>query len=909
MSVPLAWIAGGPAPSWLPGAWQVSAVLVAFDLALIVFLLQLAASHSIRADPSFRALIDASHVVWPIAFSLVFIGWAGVLEFSNGAHATSVSDFLDAWALGYFLVQLVMVFGVFVGTFRIVSPDGVGRVIGRRHADLVRRTVVRRLVDRRANEIVVTAVRGAKLARGPLFSFPGFAVHAQREGTIADVNTKLPARLAKLPRDGELRLNLPIGVGIPRTYALVVASSESDAQLASHVRKAIYIRPGGRADEDWRAILGESLDLIRQALADGTRWDGAVGVLLSGLRELPRAYGRYGLRYEPGTVREMFGFGAEDLFVNDLAQVSREVFASGAPGAVARLPELGYRIVSAGIEENASLLMRYGHQLWLAQVGSARRLIRDEELRAAVTDSVGYASREVLMILSASLEDASLDAQIRSDAGSQLQDAFGFEIDLMRLHIDAQDIPSFRAAWDRLQEWGQYWSPELDPAPIAQELAARLAEAREWGFFNLGAWLLRGYRRGDLTQQTWEDINPYLLGVFGSIENLTAKVVEMDLGSDRISRLNQWDLSRTDLRTTVRVEAPVSEDALRWTALLLLRRTDPAGQPTLEFGEPIEYVAEQLRARVNEFTAASNRWEVFVDGRLIERANALRAGIDSAVAAEKQRLETRVATAALDPERCAKYVDVEQTAFVQFNGLRRTLTEADALVAQETEDATRALKGGITEDKRPFIAESPFNVLTPAGIGHWMAVQEQQAVFEALAKAAPPASSNADTATTVVAAVRALVSKNLRPVVLVPTDPDTRRQLAQHREWSPPNSDPRTRGSEIGALHEAPVINVGTAEPRSVIIVDLKSSLRLIERRPPGATSPLQLEVRTISEDRAREIVEQSSSPASTELAQAARGMSRLQVEVFVGLDHSVQVLSTVTESAINVALPEIAGP
>jgi hypothetical protein len=82
----------GSAPGWVNGAWQVSAVLLGFVIALVVFLLQAAGGRNLRAEQTYRALVFESLVAWPVAFALAFLAWAAVVErFSVPTHQAASS--------------------------------------------------------------------------------------------------------------------------------------------------------------------------------------------------------------------------------------------------------------------------------------------------------------------------------------------------------------------------------------------------------------------------------------------------------------------------------------------------------------------------------------------------------------------------------------------------------------------------------------------------------------------------------------------------------------------------------------------------------------------------------------------------------------------------------------------------
>ena len=184
VSAPIGFYVGSAPAHWLDGAWPVSAILVGFDLSLIIFLLQLAASQNVRSEATFRALLISSRVVWPVTFSLVFIAWTAGIEFSAGVGAASPSSFANAWVLAYFLAQIALFGLVFVRAFELVSPTGVGRVMQRAQADLVRRSVESRLRHKYANAVFAAAEKRANLAVGLTLSGQRVLLNARARSGI-----------------------------------------------------------------------------------------------------------------------------------------------------------------------------------------------------------------------------------------------------------------------------------------------------------------------------------------------------------------------------------------------------------------------------------------------------------------------------------------------------------------------------------------------------------------------------------------------------------------------------------------------------------------------------------------------------------------------------------------------------
>ena len=355
VSAPIAFYVGSSPAHWLDGAWPVSAILVGFDLSLIIFLLQLAASQRVRSETTFRALLISSRVVWPVTFSLVFIAWAAGIEFSGGAHASAPTSFANAWMLAFFLVQIGMFGLVFVRAFGLVSPAGVGRVMQEAQADLIRRSVESRLRRKYANALFADAEERAKLAVGLTLS--GQRVFLERRGTVWDLDTRMPLDIAGYGLAARTQLMVGVGDEVGTESAIARATGGLASSRLRTLRGGIYVRRRPPVIPNWVSIFKEAVDLARRAVAEGTDTEGPLDIIVAGLADLPRAYAHYGLAYTAASVRDVFGFTAEDEVLQELFSFSRDVFASDSLAAVQLMPSLGYRVVRTGLDEHAPLLV------------------------------------------------------------------------------------------------------------------------------------------------------------------------------------------------------------------------------------------------------------------------------------------------------------------------------------------------------------------------------------------------------------------------------------------------------------------------------------------------------------------------------------------------------------------------
>jgi hypothetical protein len=84
--------------AWLDGAWQVSGVMVGLIVTLIIFLLQSAATQSLRSDATFRAVLRRTGVLWPVSSALVFIAAVAIVE-RFAERSPNAASFIDTYTL------------------------------------------------------------------------------------------------------------------------------------------------------------------------------------------------------------------------------------------------------------------------------------------------------------------------------------------------------------------------------------------------------------------------------------------------------------------------------------------------------------------------------------------------------------------------------------------------------------------------------------------------------------------------------------------------------------------------------------------------------------------------------------------------------------------------------------------
>jgi hypothetical protein len=928
-SLPLAWFAGRHSEHWLDGAWVVSAILIGLAIGLIVVLLQLASGPHVRSEPTFRAVISSSGVMWPVAFSLVFVAWVGVIELTSGRRGppSAIADY----TLAYFIVGVFLQAVVFVRTVRLIAPAGIARVMRAVQADGTRRSVRERLTREYANEIFLAAAERAGLATA--LGARGATVTIDEGGLIDDLDVRLPARIAALDLQGSTAITARVGLAVERdSTGIASAAGAVPPWRSAMLRRAVHVRRRPRRVRDSLSIFREAVDLARQSMGEGARPEVAIDHIMVGLEELQRAYALYGLPYESSSVREPWTVGDEDQVLTELIRFSRDAFALSRDSAGMETTRLGHRMVLLGVDEDAPFLIDQGLELWLSQVSAARSIISRPEARDRLIDSVSDSAQSVIFQLAHSVENSTLPLSERLAAGTHLTQLFRFMTRLLKSHIDAVDVPAFIGAWERTSAWARDWSPGEDVAAAELELTlttkaseqrqlslalaeARrvvqlrddLVEAREWGRFNLGAWLCSRYRQKQVDRETWERLYPYLVGAFGTAEALSPALAQATLLDGPTQQLDEWDqpASGDVSKPTAFVGTHAVAVALFWATLLLLRGTTPNARPELSFSEPVAYVGKWLLATLDAIRSAPETWEPLVGEQLQRRASRLEESITDAIAEEQRAMQEGVASSPLSQTKIAQYADTQLEAFVRDNRLRELLMTENALISRITNHAFREGLYGEPLDRRLFLDAASYAVAGPEPLGRLAALNEQAIVFEALNRIAVPAPHGPDPVASAIAAIGALRADGLKPgVVLVPSGMGMRAALSSHGAFRRAIRSEATSKVLVGFLDDVPVLAVTPQADRTMVVADLGRSVRLTEKRRPDMNSPLRVKVAAIDEARANQLLDHGAgAPGETRAARLA-GLTYAMVEVFVDLDVTVETLNGGAPTAYRIQVP-----
>ena len=368
LCLPLIGYLGRNQPSWLSGAWQVSAVLVTLVLALVIFLLQAAGAQSLRTSATYRALVGSTLLIWPLALTLVFLAWVGVAgRFSNASMEPPA--WVDTYALALFVVQIAGFAAVFVRMLQLVAPQAVLRVIEQAFADDISRAVNRKLVRKEGERLLAESAQPAGVTTGPFSAaLGGNRIEARRTGRVVDLDLWLPRVLKDYGVSDRTSVGVGLGARVEKTTALARARGLRADWLDRAVRGAFAIRRVHTRETGPLDVFSEALDIARRAVKDGGRATirDAADLLVACITALPRSYRALGAEYNASTVSDGLWPGEEDRMLFELRRFTEEVLRAGNGDAVTTFTELGFRLVSAGVDQHAPFLVAQGIRFWVA---------------------------------------------------------------------------------------------------------------------------------------------------------------------------------------------------------------------------------------------------------------------------------------------------------------------------------------------------------------------------------------------------------------------------------------------------------------------------------------------------------------------------------------------------------------
>ena len=893
-----------------------SGVPIALVLSLLVFLLSTAGGQNLRASVSYQAIVSRTFLVWPVALSVVFLVWCGVIERFGNDSASAPPAFAETWLLILFAALIGGVLVVFVRLLSLVAPDQVMDLVEFTFAENVRRSIADRLRRKFALVAFQKACEDAGIKLG-LFG-GGQRVWAGRVGWIDDVDLELPATVASFHATAETRLSVQLGDRAIPEVAIALLDGDVGEWLPQLLRRGVSVARRAPVTSAPEEIFDELLDLARRSVNDGipSAIESSFDLIGRCMRALPRAYRVYGIQYTGAMTSEGLLPSPEQNISRAISQFSRDVLTSGNPEAQRQLPNLALTMAFGGISNDAPLLLQQGLDLWVQELAIADGLGADEVYRAYVSD-IPMLARHVVQRLQSRLQDDSLTLDRRGSALPLLRQVFRFQTVLLKMQVDKGDVSAFRDTWEEMVSWARYWSPENDvddreiavsvaadprqrdsakrELDLARELVAakaELVEERAWNTLNLGVWMLLRYQLGELERAAWEQLLLFVTGPFDSLNSLTAAAGRLGDGDGRMALVHDWDLNAqlARVRPGTGVGSRAHPTETLWVALLMVRLTPSDRVPHMVLGDrEANAVGAALLSAIGIIEADTDRWDVVVNGQVAAKAANLRTAVQSAITRAQASAAAQAAAEPISEERRAHFVAQQQRAFALANRIRELVARADALEIEVSESAFRDVGLGALVDKRFFVSDG----LDPPALdwnqpGRDLAAAEQQRVYEELVRIAQPAPHAVDPVAAILAGIEELRADGFEPdAVLVPVGGVALPVLVGHPQFKPaPRS--REHPAELGQLSGLAVLSVGPNDARGIVAAQVGRAIRLKERRRPGMTSSLFCDVRLISEDRAREFVAAAQMTGQESTDADPQRLRDGAVEVFTLLDFEV---------------------
>jgi hypothetical protein len=915
LSFPLVLFLGHKVPSWVSDAWVVSGVPIALILSLLVFLLATAGGQNLRAAAPYQAIVSRTFLAWPVALSVVFLVWCGVIERFGNDTGSAPSAFVETWLLVLFAAVVVGVLVVFVQLLSLVAPAQVMELVEFTFAEDVRRSIAERLRRKFALVALEKACVDAGIKLG-LFG-GGRRVWAGRIGWIHDIDLRLPATVEGFHATAETRLSMQLGDRATPDVAIALLDGDVGDWLPRLLRQGVSVRRRAPVRNAPGEIFDELLDLARRSVNEGipSAVESSFDLIGRCMRALPSAYRIFGIEYTGAATSEGLLPSPEQNISRAISRFARDVVVSANQEAQRQLPNVALTMALGGVSDDAPLLLQQGLDLWAEELVVAEALEADEAYRAYVAD-IPMLARHVAQRLQSRIQDDSLTVDRRRSALPLLRQVFRFQTVLLKMQVDRGDVGAFRNTWEESVAWARHWRPEDDiddlelafgvaPEPrrrsagheldLARELVAvkaELVEERAWNTLNLGVWMLLRYQFDELERAAWEQLLPFVTGPFESLDALAAAAGRLGDGDGRMALIHDWDLNAqlARVRPGTGVGSRVHPAETLWVALLMMRLTPSDRVPHLVLGDRgADGLGSALLTAIGIIEGDTERWDVVVNGQVTAKAANLRTAVQSAIAAARAAAAAEAAGEPISEERVAHFVAQQQRAFMLANRIRELVVRAGALDIEVSESAFADVGLGIVVDKRFFVedglAPPPLDWNQP---GRDLAADEQGSVYEKLAQTARPAPHAMDPVSSIVAGLDELRADGFEPdAVLVPVGGAALTVLLGHPLFKP---TPRLREhpAELGELAGVAVLAVGPNDALSIVAGQVGRAIRLKERRRPGMTSSLFCDVRAISAERGREFLV-ASEVGDVEATDA--NIARLRdgaVELFTRLDFEV---------------------
>jgi hypothetical protein len=626
-------------------------------------------------------------------------------------------------------------------------------------------------------------------------------------------------------------------------------------------------------------VFNDVLDVGRRALASGSQanFRDSMQLVVDCLADLPDVYGRWGIAYTLDNVREPFSLSTEDEILRALAGLSDDAFRSGRVEAITLMPQVAAGLVHVGLSKSASLLTEQGAALWRHQLHVVK-IVGDTDVEQRLHEQIGRLGAEAVTLQQYPAEDRDAAMSERLAVQPGLVGLFRHQVEVMKIYVDSGDTDHFAEAWEFWNQWGKNWEPEHDVEELQllsitaegseQSRAARALEsARELTnakrtlentrsrlVFALGSWALERRQQGKIQTDEWLRLVSRLASAVdadGAVRLLRTFEDTPDLQPLRAWQLRAWD-GKQDWQPDDRTVA------LLWATVMLLRAVEPTGAAgELNLGPAAADIGRTVTANLDRIMAAASDWEEVVGGQLAARASGLRIAVEEAVQRESKQTGESLANAPLDAALVQAYIERQRQAYAKGDYLRERLLIAGA-VEQVVDDA-----GGIDNSRPTILPKRPFVdlpgqplLIDPERAVNVLVQQQLRAAYDVLAKAAQPAQSGEGVAGKAAEAIKQLRSAGHIPdAVLLPHDPYVRPLLSSHVDWKWEDNFMRDKWN-VATLSGVPVYEPGPSDASAVIVCDLGASLRRVEHRTPGDSSPMRVVVKPIDQERAVELWE-----------------------------------------------------
>jgi hypothetical protein len=325
-----------------------------------------------------------------------------------------------------------------------------------------------------------------------------------------------------------------------------------------------------------------------------------------------------------------------------------------------------------------------------------------------------------------------------------------------------------------------------------------------------------------------------------------------------------------------------------WGTILLLRGMAPAGAaPALDLGPATADVGPTLLGYLEQIVSEPTTWEDAAGGHLTGRVEVARSAVEEAMRREAQQAEQQLADAPLDSERVREYAERQRRLYGEGDYLRQRMLVRGAVDSEE--DPAAFPGAGLREvlPKRPFTGlEGAAVMIDPRESARVLVEEQLRAAYAALADFAEPV--DGEGAEAAVQAIEELRRAGHDPdAVLLPRDVRLQAMLSAHPEWEWTRDFLRERPYRA-MLSGVPVYDPGPGEATALVVCDLGDSARRVERRRPGDTSPVCVDVETIGPKRAAQLWDAGMRPTgmlgdrAAEEAALVRGYVESRVEMNV---------------------------